>query len=317
MPTEKRPGRLERKKQRKSQVPSKYAPQMWPTWLVVGLAWCIAHLPTNWIGNLGKHFGNLMFHVAKPRTKVTQRNIQRCFPELDAEQEEALVRENFRQLGMGTLEIMLPWLNPKRDLSDRFQVEGVEHLNAAVAKGRGVIIVGAHYASMDIISAPLKELEVIDVMYRWNKNPVWEWLQVSGRQRYFKNVIEREDTRAALRCLKQGRALWYAADQDYGAKHSVFAPFFGIQAATIVATQRFARLNNSPVLLMRQTRMANMTWQISFMPELTNFPSKDDQADAARLNACLETEIRKYPSQYMWLHKRFKTRPPGEEDFYA
>jgi KDO2-lipid IV(A) lauroyltransferase len=155
------------------------------------------------------------------------------------------------------------------------------------------------------------------VMYRFNKNPAWEWLQVQGRKRFFDGVIEREDTRQTLRRLKRGRVIWYAADQDYGRKHSVFAPFFGIPAATIVATSRFARLNNSPVLLMRQTRdRKNRRWQIHFSPVIENFPSGDDAADAKRMNNLLEEQIRLHPEQYLWLHKRFKTRPPGEPAFY-
>jgi len=155
------------------------------------------------------------------------------------------------------------------------------------------------------------------VMYRFNKNPAWEWLQVNGRRRYFDGVIERHDTRQTLKRLKQGRAIWYAADQDYGRKHSVFAPFFGTEAATIVATSRFARLNNSPVLFMRQSRNEQrMRWEIHFSPILEDFPSGDDLADAQRLNSLLEEQIRLQPEQYLWLHKRFKTRPEGTQPFY-
>ena len=142
-------------------------------------------------------------------------------------------------------------------------------------------------------------------------------MQVSGRKRYFDGVIEREDTRQTLRRLKQGRAIWYAADQDYGAKHSVFAPFFGIPAATIVATARFARLNDSPVLMMTQIRdNKNMRWHITFYPVIEDFPSGDDKNDATRLNGLLEAVIREHPDQYLWLHKRFKTRPAGAPSFY-
>ena len=258
-----------------------------------------------------------MHRVAFARRHVTETNIARCFPQLDPPAQRQLVKETFQQVGIGTLEIMMVWLNPRRDLSSRFTLEGVEHFHAAVAQKRGVILVGAHYACMDIISTPLAELGCIDVMYRFNKNPAWEWLQLNGRKRYFDGVIEREDIRQTLRRLKQGRAIWYAADQDYGAKHSVFASFFGIQAATIVATQRFAKLNNSPVLLMRQVRHPDMTWTITFSPIVEDFPSGDDQADAQRMNALLEADIRLNPAQYLWLHKRFKTRPPGEPSFYT
>jgi KDO2-lipid IV(A) lauroyltransferase len=294
-----------------------YAPALWPTWILVGFAWLITRLPITWIFATGRGIGNLLYRVATPRRLVTETNIARCFEELSSDEQADMVRQVFQQVSIGTLELMIPWLNPKRDLSARITVHGREHLEAAKAQGRGVILVGAHYAVMDVISQPLADCGDIDVMYRFNKNSVWEWLQVSGRSRYFDGVIEREDIRQTVRRLKQGRVLWYAADQDYGPKHSEFAPFFGVQAATIVATSRFARLNNSPVLLLRQTRdNVRQCWDLTFSPIIEDFPSDNDAADAARMNALLEAEIRHYPDQYLWLHKRFKTRPQGEPPFY-
>lgn len=298
-------------------IPKIYSPVVWPTWVIVALAWGIARLPLSWIWAIGRVLGSTIYRFGRNRRKVTETNIARCFPELDQHAQERLVKDTFAAVGMGAVELMIPWLNPKRDISAHFTVHGLEHLHEALAHGRGAILVGGHYAVMDVIAQPLADIGTIDVMYRFNKNPVWEWLQVAGRRRYFDGVVERDDPRQALRRLKQGRAIWYAADQDYGAKHSVFAPFFGIQAASIVATSRFARLNKSPVLMMRQTRdVQNQHWHIYFSPMLENFPSGDDVADATRLNKLLETEIRKHPEQYLWLHKRFKTRPEGEMPFY-
>ncbi len=294
-----------------------WAPSLWPTWLLIGCAWLIVRLPLAWIFWLGRRLGDLTYRLGRSRRLITETNIARCFPELSQERQHQLVRDTFRAVGIGTLELMIPWLNPRRDLSGRFDIIGQEHLKNAVAMGRGVILVGGHFAVMDVISQPLSELGCIDVMYRYNKNPVWENLQVRGRKRYFDGVIEREDTRQTLKRLKQGRAIWYAADQDYGRRHSVFAPFFGVSAATIVATARFARLNNSPVLLIRQTRdEQNKRWQIYFSPIIEDFPSGDDHRDAERMNELLEEQIRLHPEQYLWLHKRFKTRPPGEPGFY-
>ncbi|MEM7077985.1 MAG: LpxL/LpxP family Kdo(2)-lipid IV(A) lauroyl/palmitoleoyl acyltransferase [Pseudomonadota bacterium] len=304
-----------RKKQRPPANP--YAPKYWSTWMLVGVAWVITRLPLAWIRNLGHASGDLLYRFGTSRRNITLRNLELCFPELDATERSALARRVFRSVGIGGLELMIPWLHPQRDLRPHFTLRGVEHLEAAVAEGRGVILIGAHWAVMDVISQPLGDLGSVDVMYRYNKNPVWEWLQVSGRQRYFTNVIERSDTRGVLKALKSGRAIWYAPDQDYGPKHSVFAPFFGIDTATITATSRFARLNNSPVVFLRQHRDEHrMHWHLEFSAPLDNFPSDDEQADAARMNAILEAEIRKAPHQYLWLHKRFKTRPTGTASLY-
>ena len=291
---------------------------MWPTWLLIGVCWLVAHLPVAWVTAIGRSSGRLLYRVGRSRRRITERNLTLCFPTLDEQEVTELAIETFEQVGIGALELMIPWLNPSRDLSARFEVVGTAHLSEATALGRGVILIGAHYAVMDVISAPLSQAGPIDVMYRFNKNPAWEWLQVTGRRRYFDGVIEREDTRQVLRRLRQGRVIWYAPDQDYGKKHSVFAPFFGIEAATITATSRLARLNNSPVLIVRQSRdPMGGRWKVEFSPVLDGFPSGDDVADATRMNAILEEIIRQTPSQYLWLHKRFKTRPDGKPTLYA
>lgn len=293
------------------------APQYWPTWGLVACAWIITRLPLTWIRGLGRTSGRLLYRFGSSRRNITLRNIELCFPELDHDARKQMAARIFQTVGIGALELMIPWLNPKRDLRPHFTISGAEHLRAAAAEGRGVVLIGAHWAVMDVISQPLGDFGCVDVMYRYNKNPVWEWLQVSGRQRYFKNVIERNDTRGVLRALKAGRAIWYAPDQDYGARHSVFAPFFGISAATITATSRFARLNGSPVLFLRQYRDdERMHWHMEFSAPLEDFPSDDDQLDATRMNALLESNIRKIPEQYLWLHKRFKTRPTGAPPIY-
>lgn len=304
-------------RRRPRKIRSRYHPLVWPTWLLVGMAWLVAHLPWNWIAALGRGSGRLLYRLAPSRRSITDTNLRLCFPQMSETARKELARRVFEEVGIGALELMVPWLNPGRDLSNRFVIDGGEHLEAAHAQGRGVILIGAHYATMDIISPALASFGYIDVMYRFNKNPAWEWLQVHGRRRFFDGVIEREDTRQTLRRLKAGRVIWYAPDQDYGAKHSVFAPFFGVPAATIVATQRFARLNKSPVLLIRQTRNPDMTWTLTFSPVVENFPSGDDVADAERMNRLLEEQIRHHPEQYLWLHKRFKTRPPGEPSLYS
>ena len=170
---------------------------------------------------------------------------------------------------------------------------------------------------MDMIARPLAAFGAIDVIYRRNKDPAWEWAQQYGRRHYFDGVLERSETRAILRSLKKGRAIWYAADQDYGRQHSVFAPFFNVPTATITAAARLARMNDSVVLFMSQHRAKDRpAWQLRFSAPIEPYPTGDDAADAGRLNAALEQEILRYPAQYLWVHKRFKTRPTGKADFY-
>ena len=297
--------------------PSLLAPTLWFAWLTVALMWLLARLPMRWIFALGEGLGLLGYHLARSRRRIAEVNIAKCFPSLDAEQQRRLVRANFSHTGIGIVEMALPWLNPKRDLSAHYQVEGLEHLHQAHNQGRGIVLVGAHYTTIDVTSQFLSKLGFVDVMYRRNKNPVWEWLQTQGRRHHFDGVIERSDMRQTIKRLKAGRAVWYAADQDYGRKHSVFAPFFGISTATITASSRLAQRNQSSVLMLHQLRdIENRTWTLRFSPVLEDFALGDEVADATRLNQLLEVSLREVPDQYLWVHRRFKTRPEGEDSFY-
>ncbi len=299
------------------QRPTFLKPAYWPVWLVAALLWVIARLPMPWIFALGRVIGYLALHIARSRRHITEVNIARCFPDLDDRAQRQLVRSNFTHSGIGIVETALSWLNPKRDLSKHFRVEGLEHLQAAHAQGRGVLLVGAHYTAIDISGQFLANVGFVDVMYRRNKHPVWEWLQTRGRQHYFDGVVERSDMRQIISRLKKGRAIWYAADQDYGPRHSSFVPFFGIPAATITVTSRLAERNQSPVLMLHQIRdIPTRTWILRFGPVLENFAEGDVIEDATRLNTELEKSLRQYPDQYLWMHRRFKTRPPGEDSFY-
>ena len=312
------PSKRELQRQRRAErTPSLYSPRVWPAWIGVGFAWLVARLPLGLLLWLGTQLGNLVYALGGSRRHITETNLALCFPELSEPERNSMARRVFQEVATGMLELCIAWLNPKRNLRQHCVVHGGEHLRAAQALGRGVVLVGGHYAVLDTIAQPLAEFDNINLMYRHNKNPVFEWLQVHGRKHYFDGVYERQDTRNILRALKQGHSIWYAADQDYGAKQSVFAPFFGVQAATITATARLAKFNQSPVVILSQFRdRETMTWHLHFTEAVEGYPSGDDVADATRMNALLEEQIRKDPTQYLWLHKRFKTQPEGAPNLY-
>lgn len=284
---------------------------------MVALAWLAARLPLAWLMAGGRGVGLAGFHLARRRRRITEINLSLCFPELPATERRRLARAAFVHAGVSLAEMILVWLNPGRAIEPRFTLRGIEHLERARSAGRGVIVLAGHFSCIDIASRPVSRAADLDVVYRENKNPVWEWLQVRGRRHYFDGVIERGNTRQMLRRLKAGHTLWYAADQDYGPKHSVFAPFFGIPAATITATARLARFNDSPVVPLTQHRnLDTLTWEARFHPQLEGFPSGDEVADATRINALIESAVRAHPEQYLWAHRRFKTRPDGESRPY-
>jgi Kdo2-lipid IVA lauroyltransferase/acyltransferase len=294
-----------------------YSPRVWGWWLAVALAWLIVRLPLAWVIRLGEGLGLAAFRVARARRRITEVNLALCFPERDATARRRLARESFRHAGVSVMELLTAWLHPRRPIDHRFTVTGVEHLTGAQAEGRGVVLLGGHFSCMDIVSQSVAARVRIDVMYRENKNPVLEWLQLRGRRHYFDAVIERDDTRRTLRRLKAGHTVWYAPDQDYGRRHSVFAPFFGVPAASITATARLARFNDSPVVFMSQYRdLDALTWELRFHAPLEDFPEGDDEADAGRINAVIERAVRERPEQYLWAHRRFKTPPPGKSSPY-
>lgn len=293
-----------------------YDVRVWPTWLLVGIAWLVAQLPLPAIRALAGTLGRLLYRIGRKRRHITLTNLRLCFPERSDAERESLARASFVHTAWGALETMIVWLNPGRDMTPRLRVEGSEHLAAARASDRGVILLGGHFSVLDILGPTMAPFD-IDVVYAANRNPVWEWLQVRGRRRFFDGVIERADTRSMLRRLKAGRTFWYAADQDYGAKRSVFAPFFGVPTASVRATAQLARFNGSPVLLLSAWRdIGSLTWQARISPVIPNYPTGDDVADAATINRVIEDAIREHPEQYLWMHRRFKTRPAGEPSFY-
>ena len=298
-----------------------YHPRLWPAWLLWGMAWLLAQLPLRALTPLGRGVGWLFWMLARRRRDIARTNLALCLPEQSAGEREDIARRSMVNLGVTAVENLWSWLGngwQARSHQARFDVRGLEHYTAAVARGRGVILLGAHLMTMDVIGARLKGLIELDVIYRYSKNPLVERTMLHGRQRFFPQVIEREDTRAMLRALRAGRTLWYAADQDYGPRHSVFAPFFGVDAATITGTARLARFNDSPVLLLSHYRHPRKgTWSIHFSPPLEGFPSGDPVADASRSNAMIEAAIRQAPEQYLWIHRRFKTRPDGTPKRYA
>lgn len=266
---------------------------------------------------IGVAIGNLAYYLARRRRHIAEVNISLCFPEKTKIQRDSLVKQNFRSLGMGLMETATAWLRDPRDFQECFDIEGLDNLKDAVNKGKGVILLGFHFTSMDLAAAVLGTYVEFNAMYRKNKNQLTDKAMIYGREKNLAGVIEREDIKGVLRCLKKGGIVWYGPDQDYGRKHSVFAPFFGIQTATIGATSRLARVSKSAVIVYTQFRNPdNKTYSISLSEPLTDYPGPDAETDARRINELVEQAIIKHPEQYWWIHRRFKTRPEGEKRPY-
>lgn len=294
-------------------------PRFWLLWLGLGLLWLIVQLPYRVLLVLGRGLGALMYRLAGARRKIAARNLELCFPQMPAAERKALLKENFASTGIAFFEMAMSWWWPKARLARLAHIEGLEHLQHAQAQAQGVILMAIHFTTLEIGAALLGQVHTIDGMYREHKNPLFDYIQRRGRERHNLDAtaIEREDVRAMLKVLRAGRAIWYAPDQDYGRKQSIFVPLFDISAATVTATTKFARLGRAQVLPFTQQRLANgHGYQLTIHPPLAGFPAASEEADALLINQWVEQAITACPEQYLWSHRRFKTRPPGEAAVY-
>jgi KDO2-lipid IV(A) lauroyltransferase len=294
-------------------------PRFWLLWIGLGLLWLITLLPYRVLMALGRLLGHGMRLAASSRRRIVARNLELCFPELSEPARERLLRENFASMGMAFMEMAMSWWWPKARLARLVHIEGLEHLQQAQAEGQGAILMAIHFTTLEIGAALLGQVHTIDGMYREHGNPLFDFIQRRGRERHNLDAIaiEREDVRAMLKVLRAGRAIWYAPDQDYGRKQSLFAPLFGIPAATVTATTKFARLGRARVIPMTQQRLADGSgYLVCIHPPLADFPGESEEADCLRINQWVETAIRTCPEQYLWAHRRFKTRPEGEPALY-
>ena len=287
----------------------------WPTWLGIGLLILVAWMPFGVRYRAGRLLGMLTYWLARERRYITAINISLCFPELDDGRQRAMVWQSFLENGIGLIETATGWVRKPGAFRDQTTLIGLDALEQARAQGRGVLLIGAHFSTLDFGANLLSLFHPFGVTYRPHRNALFDAFMLRGRLSNCNGVFDRNDIRGAFRHLKQGKTLWYAPDQDYGPDHAVYAPFFGRPAATITAGSRFAAFNDSPAFIVRQHRRGKSPhYEIEFIPVPPPFPSDDEVSDATQLNHLIEQAIRHYPAQYLWMHKRFKTQPGGKPD---
>lgn len=283
----------------------------------MGLWWTASLLPRPAMFWLGRSLGRGMYHFGGFRRVVAARNLELCFPHLTPAERDLLLRKNFENTGIALFESAMAWWWPWRRLGALVTFTGLEHLQQL--NGRGAVLLVMHFTTVEIAGQALGHHFDCDGMYRSHKNPVYDYWQRRRRltSHPHAHFFPREDIRGVLRALRRGRAVWYAPDQDYGPKQSVFAPFFGVSAASITATARLAKAGNAVVLPLTFGRRADGSYWVTVGAPLGDFPQGDDVADATRINQLVEAAIREQPEQYLWVHRRFKTRPRGEPSLYG
>ncbi|TQV77461.1 LpxL/LpxP family Kdo(2)-lipid IV(A) lauroyl/palmitoleoyl acyltransferase [Aliikangiella marina] len=293
-------------------------PKYWFGLIGFAISWLIARLPRAMQRGIARALGFVMLKVSGRHKKIVDRNLTLCFPEKTAEERETIIKENAYLTGYGVVETSACWFSDLSSYLKDTKVHGIDNLHAALDKGKGVILLSFHTTGLEIGAQLLSHQERISGMYKPDKNPLIEYMMTKGRLRHVNQLVQQQDVRSMLKVLKNNGIVWYAADQDYGPKRSaVFAPFFGIPAACITATTKFAKMTGAAVIPFTQTRTNKArNYELTVYPALKNFPGESELADATRINQILEDILRANPADYFWVHKRFKTRPNNEESLY-
>ncbi|MEO1751932.1 lipid A biosynthesis acyltransferase [Thiofaba sp. EF100] len=290
------------------------SPRQWPLAFGLGLLWLAAQLPLPLAQGFGRGLGLLAWAVLPSRRRIVRQNLALCFPALDEAERHRLERASFASAGMGLIEGGIAWWGRAERLPVRY--EGLEHLTAARAEGRGVLLLGAHFTALEM-GGRLMALKVpMNTVYKAAKNPHFDAVMRARRARYFGELIANDNLRGMLKVLKEGGICWYGADQDFGPEASVFAPFFGVPTATLTLTSKIVERSQAKVVFIYPERLPRAQGYVMHLVPVPEIPSGDVVADATVYNALIERFARHRPADYFWLHRRFKTRPEGVSSPY-
>lgn len=287
------------------------APRYWPTWLLLAALRGLAFLPLALSRALGAGAGLLMYATNAKRRRIAQINLQLCFPQLGERERRRLLRRHYRLAGQGYLDIgYYAWASERR-LQRKVRITGLEHLHAAARARRPVILLAPHCVGMNVGGIVVAKHFPVFSMIKPQRNLLVDRLLNRARARYGSPLIPRaQGLRPVVRGLVEGRMFYYLPDEDFGPKHSVFVPFFGVPCATLTTLGRLARLADAAVVpCFTRLLPGGRGYEVVLQPPLADFPSADRSADAARMNQVFEQGIRAMPEQYMWTFKLFKTRP--------
>lgn len=293
-------------------------PRYWLTWIGIGLLYVLVLLPYPVLYFLGCSLGRLAMRFMKRRVAVARRNLELCFPAMPDAEREALVVKNFESVGMGLFETGMAWFWPEWRVRRWLKTSGLEHIDKAKADQQGILLIGLHFLTLELGARTFGIFNPGIGVYRPNDNPLLDWLQTWGRMRSNKDMLDRSDVKGMIRALKNGEIIWYAPDHDYGPKASVFAPFFAVpDAATTRGSYMLIRAGKPAIIPFVPRRLPHAQgYELIILPDAQGMTTDSEEATAAAMNQLLEHAILLAPEQYMWLHRRFKTRPAGSPSLY-
>ncbi len=296
------------------------SPKSWFSWFGFGLIWlAIRLLPHAGLLLISRILGRILYTLIRRRRRIADINLKLCLPELDAKQRQQMIRDHFAASVMGIFEMGMAWWLPDTRLQKMVTVKGIEHLEAGLARGKGVMLLSPHFTCLEL-AGRLYAMSVPHPwtgMYRQHENPVIEYFFQRYRSRFFKALVPRDDIRTFIRTLKRNETAWFATDQNFRKKGHVKAPFFGISAPSHPVAGKLARMSKAAAVPFEYRRLPGSgRYLLEFHPILEGFPSGDDVADISQVNQLYETMIRKSPEQYFWMHRRFKLKPNDGVDVY-
>lgn len=288
-------------------------PKYWLTWLSVFILYSVSWFPYSVQKSIGKLLGKSLKTIAKKRYNVAKRNLELSFPDFSQEKRQTILDANLDNAGMAVLETGMGWWWPTWRVTQKAEFEGYEHIEAILAKGNGVLAYAIHNMNLEFACrmAGLKYPSV--VFYRKHNNRLMEYISYHGRKRSNKYMVHKRNVKGLISALDDGELCMYLPDQDYGRKKCEFTPFFAVpEVATTTGSLLFAKQANCETVFLVSIRTDN-GYKIIVQPGLDNFPSDDDNYDVTRINQMIEKMIMLAPEQYLWMHKRFKTRPNADD----
>lgn len=294
------------------------APRYWPTWALLLSLRAAARLSFPRQLALGRWLGRRLAHLKKRERRIARINLAICFPELSEVERERLLDRHFEAVGLSFMEMANGWFAPIEKIRELVRVEGRANFDDALSRGKGVLLVAAHFTPIETCVAILEDLSPqTSAMYRPQRNAMMDIMIRRGRSRFARRLIPRDNVRELLRRLKAGDVVVYLPDQTYLGNQSALLPFFGEMAVTNIATSKLVRISEATLLpLCFERRSDDSGYTVRFGKAIEGFPGDDAAADTARLVALLETQIRRVPEQYLWLYKKFKARPEPLPDLY-
>ncbi len=292
-------------------------PTHWASWLGLGFLRLLERLPYPAMLVMGRCIGRIARALPLNYVRVARRNIELCLPELSSAEREQLIDRHFESLGIGVCESAMCWWSSDTRIRDLSQVEGFEHLDRALAAGRGVILLTAHFTTLEISARIMNSRRPISALYRPLKNPVLAAASDRYRER-LAHTIRHDDIRGMVRSLKNNEVVWYAPDQSFRKKGAQMVRFFGVPAATNVGTSRLAQATGAAILYFSHERLPNGAgYRVVIHAPPTHVPTDDAVGDTESFNHFIEQHVKRVPEQYWWIHRRFKGLGAGDPDYYG